>query len=80
MPIKRRTIGAHDLAVIAAIKKNVGMIEWRIGADAHEFLRADLYGGDAGVVVKVGNMMIGHEQTFRVSALLATISALEGNS
>ena len=62
MAIKRRTIGAHDLAFIAAIEKNVGMIEWRIGADAHEFLRADLYGGNTGVIVKVRNMMIGHEQ------------------
>jgi hypothetical protein len=36
------------------------MIERRIGANAHEFLRADLNDGDAGIVVKVWNNMIGH--------------------
>jgi hypothetical protein len=36
------------------------MIERGIGAHAHEFLRADLNDGNAGIVVKVRNDMIGH--------------------
>ena len=64
MAIKRRAIGAHDLTFIAAIQKNVGMIERRISTDAHEFLCANFYGGNAGVVVKVWDMMIGHGRTF----------------
>src|SRR5207247_8881814 len=58
--IKRRVIGADDLVVVAQIEENMGVIERRIGAHAHEFLRADLDDGDAGIVVKMGNDMVGH--------------------
>ena len=58
--IERRTIGADDLVVVAQIEENMGVIERRIGAHAHEFLRADLDDGDAGIVVKMGNDMVGH--------------------
>src|ERR1700676_4584217 len=36
------------------------VIEWRIGAHAHEFLRADLDHRDAEIVVEMGNDMVGH--------------------
>jgi hypothetical protein len=36
------------------------MVERRIGAHAHELLRADLDYRDAGVVVKVRDDMVGH--------------------
>jgi hypothetical protein len=36
------------------------MIERRIGAHAHEFLRADLDDGNPGIVVEVRNDIIGH--------------------
>jgi hypothetical protein len=36
------------------------MIEWRHGADAHEFLGADLYLGDANIIVEMRNDMLGH--------------------
>jgi hypothetical protein len=39
------------------------VIERRIGADAHEFLRADLDHGDAGIVVEVRNDMVGHNSS-----------------
>jgi hypothetical protein len=31
----------------------VGVIEWRLGADAHEFLRADLDLGKAHVILEM---------------------------
>src|ERR1700676_4836873 len=40
--IQRRAIGADDLVVVAEIEKHMRMVERRIGAYAHEFLRADL--------------------------------------
>src|ERR1700761_2661556 len=58
--IERRTIGADDLVVVAEIEKDVRVVEGWVGAHAHEFLRADLDDGDAGIVVKVGDDMIGH--------------------
>ena len=58
--VQGRAIGADDLVVVAQIEENMGVIEWRIGAHAHEFLRADLDDGDAGIVVKMGNDMVGH--------------------
>src|ERR1017187_1642865 len=58
--IQGRAIRADDLAVVAEIEKNMRMIERRIGAHAHELLRADLNDRNAGIVVKVGNDMIGH--------------------
>jgi hypothetical protein len=36
------------------------VIERRIGADTHELLRADLDDRNAGVIVKMGDDMIGH--------------------
>jgi hypothetical protein len=36
------------------------MIEWRHGADAHEFLGADLYIGDAKIIVEMRNDGFGH--------------------
>jgi hypothetical protein len=36
------------------------VIERRIGAHTHEFLRADLDDRDAGIVVEVRNDMVGH--------------------
>src|SRR5262249_5145947 len=53
-------IGADDLVVIAEIEKHMRMIERRIGAHAHEFLRADLDHRNSGIVVEVRDDMIGH--------------------
>ena len=58
--VQRRAIGADDLVVIAKIQEDVRVIERRVGADAHEFLRADLDDGNTGIVVKVWDDMIGH--------------------
>jgi hypothetical protein len=37
------------------------MVERRVGADAHEFLRSDLDDGNAGIVVEVRNDVVGHK-------------------
>src|ERR1700694_304897 len=58
--IKGRAIGADDLVVVSEVEKNMGMIERRIGAYAHELLRSDLNDRNAGIVVKVRNDMVGH--------------------
>src|SRR5271167_2059397 len=58
--IQGRAIGADDLVVIAKIQEHMRMIERRIGADAHEFLRADLDDRNAGIIMEVRNDVIGH--------------------
>src|SRR5260221_1833471 len=58
--IKRRAIGADDLVVVAEIEENMGMIERRIGAHAHELLRTNFNDRNASIVVKVRNDMVGH--------------------
>ena len=58
--IERRAIRTDDLVIVAKIEKNVRVIEWRIGSNAHELLRSDLNDRDACIVVKVRNDMIGH--------------------
>ena len=58
--VQRRAIRTDDLVVVAEVEKNMRMIEGRIGTHAHEFLRTDLDDGHAGIIVKVGNDMIGH--------------------
>src|SRR6476469_905692 len=59
--VQRRAIGADDLVVVAEVEKDVGVIERRVGAHAHEFLRADLDHRYAGIVVEVRNDVVGHE-------------------
>src|SRR5215203_6930152 len=60
VPVERRAIWADDLFVVAHVEEDVGMIERRPGADAHEFARADLDHRDAGVIVEVRNNVLGH--------------------
>src|SRR6266849_3692971 len=47
--IQGRAIRADDLVVVAQIEKNMRVIERRVGAYTHEFLRADLNDRNAGV-------------------------------
>src|SRR3954454_431627 len=58
--VQRRAIGTDDLVVVAEVEEHMRVIERRVGADAHELLRADLDDRDAGIVVKVRNDVIGH--------------------
>src|SRR5882757_3913747 len=62
--IQRRAIGTDDLVVVAEIEEHMRVIERRVGADAHELLRADLDDRNAGIVVEVRNDVIGHVFTF----------------
>src|SRR5215831_12363221 len=57
--IKCRTIGADDLVVVTKVEEHMGVIERRIRAHAHEFLRADLDDGNTGIIVEVRNDVIG---------------------
>jgi hypothetical protein len=45
----------------------MGMVERRICADAHEFLRTDLNNGYAGVVMEVRDDMVGHQIHLRLA-------------
>ena len=58
--IKRRTVGAKDLAVCAHVEEDVRVVERRAGAHALEFLDADEDFFCALVVGKVGVEMCGH--------------------
>src|SRR5664279_156156 len=53
--IQRGAIGADDFLVVAKIQEHMRVVERRIGAHAHELLRADLNHGDAGIIMKVRN-------------------------
>ena len=56
----------------------MGMIERRLGADAHEFPGADLDDRNAWVVVEVGNDAVRHGLNGLVSG--GTIAAQAGDS
>src|SRR5882724_2876599 len=58
--VERRAIRADDLVVVAEIEEDMRMVERRVGAHAHEFLRADLDHRDPGVVMEVRDDMVGH--------------------
>ena len=58
--LERRAVGADDLIVVTKVEEDMRVIERRVGAHTHELLRADLDDGDAGIVVKVRNDVIGH--------------------
>src|SRR5260370_18939351 len=60
VPIERRAIRADDFFVAAHVEEHMRMVERRLGADAHEFARANLDHRDAGIVVEMGDDMIGH--------------------
>src|SRR6478672_3742693 len=45
--VQRRAIGAGDFCVVAGVEKTMGVVQRRVGADAHEFLRSDLDQGNA---------------------------------
>ena len=55
-----RAIGADDLDRVAHVEEDVGVIERRQGADAHEFLRPDLDDLDPRFIVEVGNDVVRH--------------------
>ena len=58
--IQRRAVRADDFVVVAEVEEHMRVIERRVGADAHEFLRADFDDGNTGIVVEVRNDIIGH--------------------
>jgi hypothetical protein len=58
--VQSRAIRADDLVVVAEIEEHMGVVERRIGADAHEFLRSDLDHRNPGVIVEVRNDVVGH--------------------
>ena len=58
--VMRRAIGADGLIRSAHVDIDVGVIEGRQRADAHELLRPDLHRRNAGLVVEMGRGMLGH--------------------
>src|SRR4051812_12347929 len=59
--VKRRAIGTDDLAIVTHVEEDMRVVERRLGADAHEFARADLDHGNAGLVMEMRNDVVGHE-------------------
>ena len=55
MPVMRRAIRADDFLFTAHVEIDMGMIEGRLGADAHELVRAGFDRGDAHVILQMGN-------------------------
>src|SRR5437660_1257849 len=62
-----RAIRADDFRVVAHIEENVGMIERRSLADAHEFSGADLDDRHAGSVVEMGHDLLCHGRSVSTS-------------
>ena len=60
VPIERRAIRADIFFIITHVAEDVRVIEWRRGADAHELLGADLYFGNADIIVEMRNDILGH--------------------
>src|SRR5882757_3310815 len=58
--IERGAVRADDLAVVAEVEEHVRVVERRVGAHAHELLRADLDHRDAGIVMEVRHDVVGH--------------------
>jgi len=58
--VQCRAVRADDLVVVAEVQKHMRMVKRRIGADAHEFLRADLDDRHAGIILEMWNDRIGH--------------------
>ena len=75
--VERRAVGADDLALFADVQVYMGMIEWRLGADAHELPCSDLDDGDTNVVMEMRNDVIGHDSVrgWMTRRTIATLSA-----
>lgn len=59
--IMRGAIRADGFVRITHVNEDMGMIEGRQRADAHEFLCADAHAGDAWLIVKMRRGMGGHD-------------------
>jgi hypothetical protein len=73
---QRGAIGTYDLGGVAHVQVDVGMIERRHLALAHEFARADLDHRDAGGVVEVRNDPVRHAVRPLWCAVLAALGAV----
>jgi hypothetical protein len=74
MAIKRRAIGANNFVVVAHVAENVGVIERRQGADAHECPGANLDDGNARLVVEMRNDLVCHVKAQTSRSLLAGLA------
>ncbi len=57
--IEGRAIGADRFRVVAHVDEDMGMIEGRQSANAHELLRTDPHRAEAGLVVEMWRGVIG---------------------
>ncbi len=72
--IERRAIRANVFGIVAHVAIDMRMVEWRLGADAHKFLGADLDDRDAGIVVEMRNYRVRHARDIRLSKSAGTIA------
>src|SRR5690348_8128005 len=61
--VKRGAVWANVLGIVAHVAEHVRMIVWRRGADAHEFLGADLDHRHARIVMKMRNNVVSHKRS-----------------
>src|SRR6516165_3643202 len=66
--IERRAIGTDVFGFVAHVAIHMGMVERRLGADAHELFGADFDHRNAEVVVEVGNDIVRHDGSATVKA------------
>src|SRR5262249_38206627 len=74
VPVERRAIRTDNLFVFTHVEEDMGMVERRLGADAHELPGADLDDGDARIVVEMRNDVVGHGFAAAVAAVRGTIA------
>ena len=56
-----RAVRADDVAVRAHVEEDMRVIVRRVRTDTHKLLRADFDHRHTGIVMEVGDHMIGHE-------------------
>jgi len=57
----RRAIRTDSFVIAAHVDKNMRMVEWGQGANAHEFLGSDAKLRDTRLIVKMRRDMSGHD-------------------
>jgi len=74
VPVERRAVWADNFVVLAHVEEHVRMIERRSRADAHELAGADFDDGDARIVVKMWNDVVGHDSLAFLAVVRGTIA------
>jgi len=80
MTIQRRAIRTDNFSVGAHVQEDMGMIERRAGACALKFMRANLYYGNAHVIVKFRSAGVRHVSACLKICAVPGVSCVDGTA